>query len=125
MTGAPTPAQLADQAAEAIRAANHATFPSAGGLRWPSDAYDVIASLGLLASRLPQLLGQLDRWLTREVEQGRVSVDGGAYVGDPQAAAAVASHWLDTATTAADQLHRALDSAQQATAHLAANTDEN
>lgn len=46
-----------------------------------------------------------------------------AYVGDPQAAAAVASHWLDTATTAADQLHRALDSAQQATAHLAANDD--
>lgn len=46
MTGDPSPAELAEVAAEAIRAANHATFPGAGGLTWPSDAYDVIASLG-------------------------------------------------------------------------------
>ena len=123
MTGDPSPAELADAAADAIRSLNHATFPGTGGLTWPSDAYDVIASLGLLASRLPQLLGQLDGWLTREVEQGRVSVDGGAYVGDPQAAAAVTSHYLDQAATAAHTLHRALDAAQQATAHLASDDD--
>jgi hypothetical protein len=119
-----TPAQLADIAAEAIRSANHATFPGAGGLTWPSDAYDVLASLSLLASRLPQLLAQLDRFVSREVEAGRVAVDGGEYAGDPQAAAAGTSHWLDQAGVAAHRLADCLDQAQQATAYLAASTDD-
>jgi hypothetical protein len=119
-----TPARLADVAAEAIRSANHATFPGASGLTFPSDAYDVLGALELLASRLPQLLTQLDRFVSREVEQGRVAVDGGEYAGDPQAAAAVASHWLETARAHAAQLGHALDAAQQATAHLAASSDD-
>lgn len=122
MTGDPSPAELADVAAEAIRAANHATFPGTSTLAFPSDAYDVIASISLLASRLPQLFGQLDRWLTSEAEAGRVTADGGEYAGDPQAAAAVASHWLDTARAAADALHCALDAAQQASAYFAASS---
>jgi hypothetical protein len=115
-------AELADSAAEAIRSLNHATFPGTDGLQFPSDAYDVIASLGLLAARLPQLLGQLDHWLTRQVETGRVAVDGGDYAGDPQAAAAVASHWLDHARINAAALHHALDAAQQAVAYMAATS---
>lgn len=120
----PSVGELASEAAEAVRSLNHATFPGADGLVWPSDAYDVIASLGLLAARLPQLLAQLDSWLTRQVEQSRVVVDGGEYAGDPAAAAAVTSHWLEAATTAASQLHHALDRAQQATAFLAAAGDD-
>jgi hypothetical protein len=122
VTGAPTPAQLANQAAEAVRSLNHATFPGTSTLVFPSDAYGVIASLSVLASRLPQLLAQLDRWLTSEVEAGHVVVDAGEYACDPQAAAAVASHWLDQATTAAEALHRALDQAQQASAYLATSS---
>jgi hypothetical protein len=119
----PSATDLANDAAEAIRSLNHATFPGTestpGGLAWPSDAYDVVASLGLLAARLPQLLGQLDRFLTGEVDAGRVVVAGGDYAGDPQAAAAVASHWLDHARINAAALHHALDAAQQAVAFMA------
>jgi hypothetical protein len=125
MTGTRPVTELAGEAAEAVRALNHATFPGTDGLAWPSDAYDILASLALLASRLPQLLGQLDRFVSHEVEAGRVSVDGGEYAGDPQAAAAVTSHWLDEARAHAAQLHHALDAAQQAVAFLAADTDDN
>ena len=122
MTGdvAPSPAQLAEQAAEAVRALNHATFPGSGQLTWPADAYDVLASLALLAARLPQAFGQLDRFLTGEVEAGRVVIDGGEFAGDPAAAAAAAGHWLDQARGYADRLHRVLDQAQQALAYAAA-----
>jgi hypothetical protein len=120
----PSPATLAGDAAEAIRSLNHATLPGTDGLTWPSDAYDVLASLSLLAARLPQLLAQLDRYLTGEVETGRVMVDGGEFAGDPAAAAAAASHWLDHARINAAALHHALDAAQQATAYLAAVSDE-
>ena len=120
MTGPRTVAELANDAAETIRALNHATFPGAGGLVWPGDAYDVIASLSLLAARLPQALAQLDRFLTGEVDAGRVAVDGGEFTGDPAAAAAAASHWLDQAQSCAGRLHHALDQAQQTAAYLAA-----
>lgn len=124
MTGDPhTPAQLADDAAEAIRGLNHATFPGTSALVFPSDAYDVIASMSVLASRLPQLLGQLDRFLSREVDAGRVSVDGGEFAGDPEAAAAATSCWLEQARAAAHRLAHTLGQAQQATAWLAASTD--
>lgn len=126
MTGdvALSPAQLADRAAEAIRSLNHATFPStsglAGGLVWPSDAYDVLACLGLLAARLPQVLTQLEGYLTGEVEAGRVVIDGGEFAGDPAAAAATTSHWLEHAGALAGQLGHALDQAQQALTYAAA-----
>ncbi len=124
MTGQRPVAELANDAAEAIRSLNHATFPGSDQLTYPADAYDILASLSLLAARLPQLLGQLDRFVSREVDAGRVVVDGGEYVGDPQAAAAVTSHWLDQARIVADRLHHTLDRAQQAAAHLAAAETE-
>jgi hypothetical protein len=117
----PSPATLAGDAAEGIRSLNHATFPGSGQLTWPVDAYDVIASLSLLAARLPQAFGQLDQFLTGEVDAGRVVVAGGDYADDPQAAAAVASHWLDHARTNAAALHHALDAAQQAVAFMSAS----
>jgi len=48
------PAVLAGQAAEAVRALNHATLPGTGRLVFPADAYDVTGQLALLAARLPQ-----------------------------------------------------------------------
>lgn len=120
----PSVTDLANDAAEAIRSLNHATFPGSSQLTWPGDAYDAIASLSLLAARLPQAFGQLDRFLTAQVETGQVVVDGGEFTGDPFAAAAAASHWLEHARAAADRLHHTLDQAQQATAYLAAVSDE-
>lgn len=123
MTGQRSVAELADVAAEAIRSLNHATFPGAastpGGLAWPSDVYDVLASLSVLAARLPQLLAQLDGFVTRAVDAGRIVVDGGQFAGDPQAAAATASHWLEHAASLAAQLGHTVDQAQQAVAFLA------
>lgn len=118
MTG--DPARHAGEAAEAIRSLNHATFPGTDQLRWPRDAYDVLACLALLAARLPQAFAQLDRYLTREVDAGRVAIDGGEFAGDPQAAAATASHWLEHAGALAGQLSHALDTAQQAATYAAA-----
>lgn len=85
----------------------------------------MIAALGLLAGRLPQLLAQLDRFLTAQVETGAVVIDGGEFTGDPQAAAAAARHWLDRAAAHAGQLGHALDAAQQAVAYAAATDPDN
>lgn len=51
---APAPARLAAEAAESVRALNHATRPGTGALVFPADAYDVTGQLALLAARLPQ-----------------------------------------------------------------------
>lgn len=72
--GQPQPPDLADQAAESIRALNHLT-PE--GLVYPGDLYEVIASLKLMAQRLPQLFGQLTAWLELEYAAGRIAHDSG------------------------------------------------
>ncbi|WP_225102685.1 hypothetical protein [Streptomyces sp. CoH27] len=53
------PAQLADDAAEAIRALNHRTRSPQADWEYPGDAYDVVGNLSTLAMRLPQLLEQI------------------------------------------------------------------
>ena len=96
--------------------------PAAGGLRSPADAYTVLGSLSPLASRLPQALSQLDGFLAREVDTGRITITAGEPAGDPVAAITTTALWLDRATDAADALRRALDQAQAALA-CAASTD--
>jgi hypothetical protein len=68
VTAQGSPAALAADAAEAVRALNHATLPGSGGLAFPADAYDVTGALSLLASRLPQALAQLLAFLQAEVK---------------------------------------------------------
>ncbi|HUK71981.1 MAG TPA: hypothetical protein VLW50_24975 [Streptosporangiaceae bacterium] len=70
----PQPRDLADRAAESIRALNHLT-PDA--LEYPGDLYDVIARLKVMAQRLPQLFGQLSAWLELEYAAGRIAHDSG------------------------------------------------
>lgn len=118
MTG-PTPAALADTAAEAVRVLNHATIRGAG-LVHPADAYDVLGALALLAARLPQALGQVQDFLDRATEHGRVQIVDGEHRGDPVAAVTTCAHHLDTATTAAQRLHEALDAARAAITWAAA-----
>ncbi|MFI7096741.1 hypothetical protein [Streptomyces lydicus] len=63
-----TPAQLASNAEDAVRALNHATLSTSEGWEYPGDAYSVVGPLQALASRLPQAIGQTHR-LVRELEE--------------------------------------------------------
>jgi hypothetical protein len=104
-----SPAALARTAAEAVRSLNHATL-GGNGLEQPSDAYQVLGELSLTASRIPQLLGQVGRWLAAALAAGRLGCDDGT---DP--AAAVSGTWLfiSDARGSAAALARDLEQAQQ------------
>ena len=106
-------ARHADVAAEAVRALNHATQPWGDGLTGPADVYDVLWSLELLAARLPQALSQLQRYLAREHDAGRVRIVDGAHVGDPAAAVTATACQLDQAAVAAGSLREALAAARE------------
>jgi hypothetical protein len=100
---------LARSAAEAVRGLCHATLGN-GGLAQPADAYELLGELSLTASRLPQLLGQVSRWLAGALAEGRLGCDDGT---DP--AHAVSGAWLfisDARGTAA-ALARDLEQARQ------------
>jgi len=70
--GHPQLREIADRAAESIRAINHLT---PGALGYPGDLYEVIAGLTVMAQRLPQLLSQLSAWLEAEHAAGRIAHD--------------------------------------------------
>jgi hypothetical protein len=106
------PARLAEDAAEAVRALNHATLPGAAGLAYPADAYEIAGSLAVLAARLPQALAQLAGFLQAEADAGRIAIVAGEHAGDPDAAITAARSCLEAAAGAAGQLQRALDAAQ-------------
>lgn len=108
------PARLAEDAAEAVRALNHATLPGSGGLMFPADAYETAGALAVLVARLPQALAQLSAFLQAETEAGQIIIAAGPHVGDPGAAVSAACRHLDGASAAAGQLQQALDAAQQA-----------
>jgi hypothetical protein len=54
-----TPAQLADQAAEAVRSINHLTMSSRDDWQYPGDAYSVVGNLAHMVAMLPQALDQI------------------------------------------------------------------
>jgi hypothetical protein len=100
---------LARTAAGAVRSLNHATL-GGEGLRQPADAYELVGELSLAAAGLPQLLGQVGRWLAAALAAGRLGCDDGT-----EPAAAVSGAWLflsDARSTAA-ALARDLEQAQQ------------
>jgi hypothetical protein len=106
---AEAPLALARTAAEAIRALNHATL-GGGGLAQPADAYQLLGELSLAASRLPQLLTQVGRWLDGALTAGQLGCDDAT---DPTIA--VSGAWMslfDACAVAAD-LACDLDDAQQ------------
>ena len=105
-------ARLADVAAEAVRALNHTTR-AGDGLAGPVDVYDTLAGLELLAARLPQALSQLQGFLSREQQAGRVRIVDGEHAGDPAAAVAATACRLEHAGCAAGSLREALDQARE------------
>ncbi len=111
-----TPAQFADQAAEAIRALNHATLAT-GRDDWefPSNAYDVIGGLDRMAGGLDQALNQVWSLLAKLADSGHVTSDRGT----PDRDLRDARDALTAARAAADQLVTALSAAHSATSPLA------
>jgi hypothetical protein len=105
-------AALARAAADAIRGLNHA---AGGGLGQPSDAYDVLGSLSLAASRLGQALAQVARFLDLALADGRLGHDLGE---DPCFAVESAGLFLGDARLSAAALAGHLGAAQQQLARL-------
>ena len=100
---------LARTAAEAIRGLNWLTRCEAG-LGQPSIAYDTIGVLAQAASRLPQALSQVTRWLGQALAAGRLGHDLGE---DPALAVDGAVIFLGDAGLSAAALAGDLDAAQQ------------
>lgn len=121
MTDEPTTTagDLADQAAEAIRALNEGTHPAEGApaIEVPNDLAALFGGLALMAGRLPQLLAQSGGWLEHHIHQ--LDAHGGMFDGDPVAAVATAQAVLADATTAALALARHLRDVQNVLAALA------
>lgn len=76
---AKTPAELAGQAADAVRALNHVALerPGTEGWQYPGDAYSTVANLTALAGYLPQAIGQLDAFIGALEDTGRLRSDKG------------------------------------------------
>lgn len=113
---AKTPARMTTDAAESVRALNHATFgPGRNGWRMPSDVYDVIGGLDQMAMMLPQAIGQIAALLTRLADDDHMRSDRGSLDRDLVESLAA----LEDAHDAAQQLNAALSRAHSATSHLA------
>jgi hypothetical protein len=108
---------LARTAAEAIRGLNHATRDQDGPGQ-PAVAYDILGTLFLAASRLPQLLTQITRSLDQALAAGHLGHDLGH---DPAAAIDAAAIFLDDARGSAAALAGDLDAAQQQLAPVNGN----
>ncbi len=122
-SGELTVGQLAEQAAEAVRALNHLTRPCAGGLDDPGELSDIVAALVCTTARLPQLLAQLSSWLVGEQRAGRLRVD--AWSDTPAAATVTAATTaLRQAASCAVRASHELDAAHQSLAHLAATGED-
>lgn len=104
-------------AADCIHTANYLTLPHEGapGLDVPSDVYDAIGNLGILARRMPQLLRQLSLWLGEQNAAGRVAQasgeDAGRHVADVR-------ELLDAAEGYAAELEAILNRAHSASSGL-------
>jgi hypothetical protein len=107
VSDSPQAAAVARQAAEAIRSLNHATL---GGLGQPGDAYDVLGDLALAASRLPQALAQVGRWLAAALAAGQLGSSDGT---DPACAVSGAWIFISDARGSAAALAENLSLAQQ------------
>ena len=107
---------LGEQAAEAIRALNHRTR-GADAFTAPSELSWLLADLTATAHGLPQLLGQLARWLATELVAGQLTADND---GDTDAITRTAISALSDAACHAHHLAATLDTTHQHAARLAA-----
>lgn len=103
--------ETASAVAEGIRTLHYLTLGRGDELECPADVYEVIGSLSLAVSRLPQLLGQLAAFL--EVEQVKGAIAGGQG-GDAGEYVRAVSDALHRAGLDAETMAAALDAARDA-----------
>lgn len=119
--GSATPGEMAEDAAEALRALNHLTLaaPSAGVPGWEGvgDVYRVLGDVRVLADRVPQMCDQLATALERIGDRAEWRTDGGADQ-PPDVVAAAAVEALGAARCIAEDLGRTFGQAHCAVSHL-------
>jgi hypothetical protein len=86
-------------AADDIRSLNHKTRHE---IEYPSDVYDILGGLATLAQRLPQLLGQLDRYMAREAGGGRLGHDSARPDAAAEAVGGIRARLADASSRADD-----------------------
>lgn len=81
-----TPAQLADDAAEAVRSLNHRTLSPRPSDDWtyPSHAYSVVGNLAQMAMTLPQALDQIGAFIEVMDTEGNLHSDKDTLADDLQ-----------------------------------------
>lgn len=102
-----TPAKLADEAAEAIRAINHLTRSSRDDWQYPGDVYSLVANLSQMAMMLPQALEQASRLIDKLNEGGHLRSDKDQLDQD----LGEVFYGLDDARNAAEKLYGSLNRA--------------
>ena len=116
MTETRSPSEVAGAIAEDVRTLVYLT--GAGGsveFEYPNDLYGVFGELRTAAQRLPQLFGQMARWLGDEYAAGRVGHVSGGAAGEYVQAVTEA---LGRASLDAETLTAALESAHDASSGL-------
>jgi hypothetical protein len=109
----------ATSVAEGVRALQDLTLGPADELANPADVADVIASLSLAVSLMPQLFGQLAAFLEVENVKGAVSHRRGS---GPAERVRAVSDALHRAGLDAEAMAAALDAAHEACAELETTT---
>ena len=120
-----TNAELAEQAADAIRALNHRTIGSAGQITVP-DLYRLTVDVSRAVDGLPQLLEQLSQHLEARSDRGGLRLDGYGLerYSSPQAAIGTAQLALSEATSTARALAELLDEALQVISTIGDRSDD-
>jgi hypothetical protein len=106
-----TPAEIASQAAHAIRVLNELTH-GGGELSNSGDVRAIVTSLELIGQDLPQLCEQLARFLVIQHEDGQLAHEDGQ---DPDDSVTEIIEALTAAGQAADMMTAALGEARRAT----------
>jgi hypothetical protein len=110
-----TPAQHADNAAEAVRALNHATLSPSDDWQYPSDAYSTVGNLAHTAMMLPQALEQIERLIVDLNEAGHLRSDKNQLEHDLNETV----RGLEEAQIAANKLYGALNRAHSGLSPIA------
>jgi hypothetical protein len=110
-----TPAKLADEAAEAIRAINHLTRSPRDGWEYPGDVYSLVGNLSQLAMMLPQALEQASRFIADLNEGGHLRSDKDQLDQD----LGEVFYGLDDARNAAQKLYGSLNRAHSGLSPIA------
>jgi len=114
-----TPDREMSQAADHVRAFNHATINTGQDWQFPPHSYRAVGQLAHLIRMLPQAIEQSALPAQHTHRLGRLLIDGG---NDAHRAVQHLQQTLDAAVQAAEQLAQAIDRVHAATAPMGLDT---